>query len=270
MGKSLWSGTRAINRLEELAAGDTGLHRLHPGAKLMGTLLYLVSLLSLKPEQFGRLGPFLLYPLIFAALGEVPGRVLMRRILTALPFCLFAGLGSLLFDRTVRYMLGPFPVTGGLLICGSILLRGVLVVWAVSLLMAVTPAGELFSQLRRMHVPGVLVRLLEMTYRYVGTLMEEAGRMQTAYALRSGGKTALEMRHMGAFVGMLLLKSHARAQRIYSAMELRGYGAGEIGGGRKKFGRNDYLYLLLAGGSALCFRLVDIPALLGRWMLCWM
>lgn len=270
MEKSLWSGTKDIARLEELAAGNTSLHRLHPGAKLLGTLLYLIALLSLGPEQFGRLGPFLLYPLIAGALGEVPGRTLARRVLAALPFCLFAGVGSLFFDRTVQYTLGPFPVTAGLLACGSILLRGVLVVWAVSLLMAVTPAGLLFSQLRRMHVPGVLVRLLEMTYRYVGTLMEETGRMQTAYALRSGGKTALEMRHMGAFVGMLLLKSHGRAKRVYNAMVLRGYGTGETGGGQRKFGRNDYLYLLLLGGSTLCFRLVDIPALLGRWVLCWM
>lgn len=270
MKTGLFRGARDAARLEELAAGDTALHRLHPGAKLLGTLLYLLALLSLRPEQFGRLGLFLLYPLIAAALGEVPGRVLLRRILAALPFCLFAGLGSLFFDRGMRYMLGPIPVTGGMLICGSILLRGILVVWAVSVLMAVTPADVLFSQLRRMHVPGVLVRLMEMTYRYIGTLLEEAGRMQTAYALRSGGNAALEMRHMGAFVGMLLLKSHERAQRVYAAMRLRGYGAAEQKGSHRPLCVKDWFYLLLLGGSSLCFRLVDIPALLGRWLLCWM
>ena len=270
MEKSLRGGTTEIARLEELAAGNTILHRLHPGAKLLGTLLYLLGLLSLGPDQFGRLGPFLLYPLIATVLGEVPRRVLMRRILAALPFCLLAGLGSLFFDRSLRYTLGAIPVTGGMLTCGSILLRGVLLVWAVSVLMAVTPADALFSQLRRMHVPGVLVRLLEMTYRYIGTLLEEVERMQTAYALRSGGQPALEMRHMGAFVGMLLLKSHGRAQRVHSAMLLRGYGAEEAGETRRPFARNDYVYLLLCLGSTLCFRLVDIPALLGRWLLCWM
>ena len=263
-------GARDAARLEELAAGETVLHRLHPGVKLLGTFLYLLALLSLGPYQFGRLGLFLLYPLIAAALGEVPGRVLFRRVLIVLPFCLFAGLGSLLFDRGVRYMLGAIPVTGGMLICGSIVLRGVLVVWAVSILMAVTPASVLFSQLRRMHVPGVLVRLLEMTYRYIGTLLEETGRMQTAYALRSGGKTALEMRHMGAFVGMLLLRSHGRAQRVYAAMCLRGYGEGEGEVHGRRLTWKDVWYTLLLGGSSVCFRLVDIPALLGRWVLCWM
>ena len=270
MKQSLWSQAANITHLEQLAGGGTALHKLHPGVKLTGTLCYLVCLVSLGPYDLLRLSPFLFYPLIATVLEEVPLGLLLRRTLAALPFSLFAGIGSLIFDRSVVYSLGNVPVTGGMIACGSILIRTLLVVWAVLLLMAVTPLSELTMQLRRLHLPEVLVRLFEMTYRYAGTLLEEAGRMATAYSLRSGGTTALEMRHMGAFVGGLLLKSHARAQRVYQAMCLRGYGRSLAGETPKRLCRNDIIYGILVIGSALCFRLVDIPELLGRLALCWM
>lgn len=270
MKQTLWGQAANITHLEQLAEGSTGLHRLHPGVKLTGTLCYLVCLVSLGPYDFLRLSPFLFYPLIATALGEFPLGLLLRRTLAALPFSLFAGIGSLIFDRNVVYSLGGLPVTGGMIAFGSILIRTVFVVWAVLLLMAVTPLSDLTMQLRRLHLPEVLVRLFEMTYRYAGTLLEEAGRMGVAYALRSGGKNALEMRHMGAFVGGLLLKSHARAQRVYQAMCLRGYGRRLAGETPHRLCRNDMMYGILVIGSTLCFRLMDIPELLGRLALCWM
>lgn len=270
MRQSIWIQLGSITHLEQLAGGHTELHRLHPGVKLLGTLAYLICLVSLGPYDLMRLSPFLFYPLIATALGEVPPGLLLRRTLAALPFCLFAGVGSLIFDRNVVYSLGSLPVTGGMVACGNILLRTLLVVWAVLLLMAVTPLPDLTCQLRRMHLPEIMVRLFEMTYRYAGTLLEEAGRMGVAYALRSGGKKALEMRHMGAFVGGLLLKSHDRAQRVYQAMTLRGYGSKWAGEPGQRLTGNDIVYGILVMGSALCFRLVDIPELLGRLALCWM
>ena len=264
-----WSQAGELTRLETLAEGQTVLHRLHPGAKLLGTLIYLICLVSLGPHELFRLAPFFCYPLVATVLGEVPPRLLLRRVAVVLPFCLFAGLGSLLFDKTVVYSWGTICVTGGVLTCGSILLRAVLVVWAVLLMMAVTPLAELTAQLRRMHLPGILVSLLEMTSRYAGTLLEEAGRMSTAYTLRAPGKKTLEMRHMGDFVGSLLLKSHQRAQRIYQAMLLRGYGRSRPEQVHREIRRGDARYLLLVGGGALCMRLWDIPELLGRLILCW-
>ena len=161
-------------------------------------------------------------------------------------------------------------MTGGRGACGSILAKTLLSVGAVLLLVALTPMGDLTEQLRRMHVPAVLVSLLEMTYRYAGTLVEEAGTMSTAYALRAPGKRALELRHMGAFVGSLLLKSYARAQRVQTAMELRGWGGAWRQREKRPLRVSDWAYLLLVTGSAILPRLVDVPELLGRWLLCWM
>lgn len=270
MKQSLSQRLGEFTRLEELAEQNSWIHQRHPAAKLLGTLIYLVCLVSFGRREIGALAPMVLYPAVMLAMGEVPLNMLLRRCMVALPFCLFAGCSNLLFDRAVVSYWGAIPVAGGVLSCLSIVAKTFLSVGAVLLLVAVTPMTDLTEALRRMRVPAVLIGLFEMTYRYAGTLLEEAGTMSTAYALRAPEKQRVEMRHMGAFVGSLLLKSFDRAQRVQTAMELRGWGGGWRQREPRPMDGRDVCYLLLVGGSSVLFRLVNIPALLGRWILCWM
>ena len=90
-----------LTRLEELAGQDSPIHRLHPGAKLAATGVYLLCVLSLGRLQFGRLAPYLLYPVVVLGLAEVPLGLVLRRAALALPFCAFAGLSNLLLERQV-------------------------------------------------------------------------------------------------------------------------------------------------------------------------
>lgn len=253
--------TAALYTLEQLSGGDTAVHGLHPMAKLLGTLCYLIMLISFPRYKLGMLAPFVFYPVLMLALGEIPFKLVGKRTLVALPFCLFAGLSNVLLDRSPMVFVGSVGISGGVISCFSILLKTLLCVSAVLALVAVTPLRKLTASLRRLHVPGVFVSLFEMTYRYVGCLMEEASSMSAAYALR--GKPRLEMRHMGSFVGQLLLRSYDRAERIYHAMKCRGYGGtimGETAGG---FSAGDWCFLLAVSLSSGLFRFVDIPALLG-------
>ncbi len=259
-----------LYRLEQLAAGATVLHRLHPLAKLLGVLCYLICLLSLPADRLGQLLSFLLIPVVLMALGELPWGLIARRTAVALPFCLMAGLSNLILDRQVLFFLGALPVTEGLVSCLGILVRTVLCVSAVLLLVALTPFSQLMEQLRRLHMPEILVRLFEMTYRYVGTLLEEAGTMTTAYRLRAGDQKGLKLRHMGSFVGMLLIRSYDRARRVLSAMECRGYGGVWGRPEPQKMAPRDYMGLLGIAGSSVLLRLVDVPGGLGRSMICWM
>lgn len=270
MKRSLSQQVREFTRLEELSEQTTWVHRRHPAVKLLGTLIYLVCLVSFEPWKLGALAPMVLYPAVVLAMGEVPLMMLLRRSLVALPFCLFAGISNVIFDRTVILYCGVLPVTEGLVSCLSIAAKTFLCVGAVLLLVAVTPMTDLTEQLRRMHVPAILVSLFEMTYRYAGTLLEEAGTMSIAYELRAPGRRGLEMGHMGAFVGSLLLKSYDRAQRVQTAMELRGWGGGWNLREKRPMDGGDLIYLLLVGGSSVLFRLVNFPELLGRWFVCWM
>ncbi|MDR0858518.1 MAG: cobalt ECF transporter T component CbiQ [Oscillospiraceae bacterium] len=203
---------RELHQLENLAAKGTVIHRLPPAVKLVCTLVYVIAVAALGRYSFYVLTPFVLYPCILMALAELPYALLLKRLAIALPFALFGAVSSLIFD--------PHGVLAAL----TILLKTYLCVMAALILVATTCFTEISRTLRRMRVPKIFVVTLELTYRYIGVLLEEAHSMRTAYLLRSGTKTRnLEMMHMGSFLGQLVLRSFDRAERIYAAMKCRGY-----------------------------------------------
>jgi cobalt/nickel transport system permease protein len=216
-------GLHNLYALERLAAGGTVVHRLHPAVKLVCTAAFIVTVSSFDRYAFVKLAPFVFYPTVMMALSETPYSMLIRRFLIALPFCLFAGISNIIFDSEPAFRVGAVAVSLGALSFATLLLRTYLCVMAVLLLIATTRMTELTAQLRRMRVPAMLVAIFELTYRYIGVLLDEAGSMYTAYSLRGAGKKGIEMRHMGSFLGQLLIRSFDRAERVYAAMRCRGY-----------------------------------------------
>ncbi|MDR0310197.1 MAG: cobalt ECF transporter T component CbiQ [Acidobacteriota bacterium] len=248
-----------IRALENLAAGRTAIHRLHPLAKLFSALVFIVFVASFGRYDFARLAPYLFYPFIMMALAELPYRLLLPRVLIALPFCLFAGISNVVFDKAAAFSVGGVTVSLGVLSLATILLKMYLCVMAALLLVATTPFTELTAQMRRLCVPMVFVMVFEMTFRYIGVLLEEVHSMTMAYKLRSGNKKALEMRHMGSFVGQLLLRGFDRAERVHAAMRCRGYSLKHVPPSRRQFKRADALAL-----AAVC-----LPSLLLRFITVW-
>jgi cobalt/nickel transport system permease protein len=255
--------TQTLYTLEQLSAGETGLHRLHPGVKLPAALFFMVTVISFDRYSLGRIVPFLFYPCILIAWGDIPLGLLLRRTALALPFCLFAGISNLIFERTVAVTVGIFPITYGLLSLLTLLLRTLLCVAAVLILIAVTPLTRLTAQLRRFRFPALFVTLLEISYRYIAVLIAEASSMYTAYILRSNGARGIDLAHMGSFIGHLFLRSANRAERVYAAMKCRGYDLDTAPGYPLPLGPADICFLAVVCVFCILFRLVDVSAFLG-------
>ena len=75
--------------LEQLAAGRTAVHRLHPAVKIIVTVIYILCVVSLERHSLGRLAPFLMYPAVVMAAADIPYRMILPRAAAALPFCIF-------------------------------------------------------------------------------------------------------------------------------------------------------------------------------------
>ena len=210
--------------LEELSDRDTAVHALHPRAKLILTFVYIACVVSFGRYDVLGAVPFFLYTAIVCALAELPVKTLHRRFLIALPFCAFAGLANLLLDRHIAFEFGDIGITFGLLSLIAILLRTYLCVMAVFILISTTPFSGLTRELRRMRMPQIFVTLLEMIYRYIGVLIDEAASMSVACKLRSVKTKGVAMKDMGPFAGQLALRSFDRGERVYSAMVCRGFG----------------------------------------------
>lgn len=250
---------RELRALENLSAGQTVIHRLHPLVKLLSALVFIIFSVSFDRYSFVRLTPYLFYPFVMMALAELPYKILLSRVLIALPFCLFTGVSNILFDKGPAFIVGGVTVSFGVLSLATILLKMYLCVMAALLLVATTPFTELTAQLRRLHTPMIFVIVFEMTFRYISVLFEEVRSMTTAYKLRSGNKKNLEMRHMGTFIGQLFLRGFDRAERVHTAMRCRGYSLMRVSPARRGIGRGDIFYL-----AAVC-----LPSLLLRFIKIW-
>ncbi|MDR1915684.1 MAG: cobalt ECF transporter T component CbiQ [Synergistaceae bacterium] len=212
-----------LNTLELCAEGNTLVHRLHPLVKMAVTTIYVAVVISFGRYEIAALLPYFFYPAILIPLSETPGKILLRRLLPALPFSLFGGLSNVFFDHTPMILLEGFVISGGVVSFISIMIKTVLSVSAILLLVSTTDMAVLSRQLAAMGVPGVLVLQLTLTYRYLAVLVDETGTMFSSYMLRSPETRGVRMRDMGTFIGVLLLRSIGRAERVYDAMKCRGF-----------------------------------------------
>lgn len=255
------SKIREIYSLEQLSGRRSAVHDRHPMVKLISTIVFIITVVSFNIYQFGRLLPFVFFPFVLMALSDTPWMPVLKRVALTIPFCILAGVSNMLFYRATAFVIGGFAVSFGVISFLSIIFRTFLCVTAVLILVATTPFPQIADQLRMLHVPDIFVTLFEMTYRYIGALLEEASTMYTAYMLRSTEKKGLQMKHMGSFVGQLLIRSYDRAERVYAAMKCRGYGSGGYRKNRRALDSEDYVFLAAACLPFILLRIFNLSSL---------
>lgn len=86
-------------------------------------------------------------------------------------------------------------------------------------------AMSLAHALVHLKIPRKLVYLFFFFYRYLSLLHEEYTRLRTAMRARcfTPSTSPHALRSMGSLIGMLLVRSHDRSERIYEAMLCRGF-----------------------------------------------
>jgi len=207
--------------------------------------------------------PFLLYPAVVLALGNLPADYFVKKVALFLPFAVAVGMLNPLFDREVMVRLGPFDISGGWVSCASIVVRAILTISAALLLVGVTGFPEICRALERLGVPQIFAVQLLFLYRYIFVLTEEGARSSRARELRSFGGKGLGIKSFGSLVGHLLLRTWMRAERIHMAMLARGFTGQFHALQPSRFGGRELLYLLGWSALFIVLRLRNVPDLLG-------
>lgn len=253
----------ALRSLDALATRDTALARRDPRAKLVATLLFIVTVVSFDRYSVAALLPLALYPTVLAAQGELPMRTLLHALWLASPFALMVGIFNPLLDRAPLLALAGVAVSAGWISFASILLRFGLTAAAAIVLVAGTGMPALCAALTRLGLPRVFTVQLLFLHRYLFVLAGEAQRMSTARQLRGGGGTRMSLAVYASLLGHLLLRAFARAQRINGAMLARGFDGELHLADRWRWQRADTLFI--AGWCAyfVAVRRVDVPHLIG-------
>lgn len=261
---TLETGVYDLGRLDQLAHLDTPVHRLDPRAKVVTTVVYLACVVSFGKYELLPMLPFLLYPVFTAAEGGLPVGFLLRKLAAVAPFAVFVGLFNPLLDRAVIAEVAGIGISGGWVSFASILARFFLTTIAALMLVATTGMGGVCSALERLGLPDVLATQTLLLYRYIFVLGGETMRMARARALRSTGNRGMGMRVYVNMLGHLLLRTYARAARVYQAMLARGFD-GRIRVFRTlRFTGRDAAYTLGWCAAFAVFRLYNVPLLLGR------
>jgi cobalt/nickel transport system permease protein len=230
-----------IYELERLSGKDTYIHKLHPISKIIAALVFIATVASFNRFEIIRLAPYFFYPAVLISAAEIPSKEILKRFAIAAPFCLLAGLNV--------YALA------------SAIIKSFLCVSAVLILVATAPFTEISSALLKLKVPGVFITIFEIIYRYIGAILEEAYTAFLAYKLRSAKNAkGVAFKDMGVFAGRLLIKSFDRAERVYVAMKLRGYGQNVSKPIRAsgKFLFKDFLFCAAVCSLCAIFRLINI------------
>jgi cobalt/nickel transport system permease protein len=260
---SVAAGLSTLDRLDRLARLDSAVHRVDPRAKVVTTGVFIVCVVSFGRYEVLALLPFVLFPVVLAAEGGLPFGFLARILLVVSPFALVVGAFNPWFDREVVAQLGGAELSAGWVSYASIVVRFLLTTAAALVLTATTGFTGVCLALQRLRVPDVFVTQLLLLYRYIFVLGGEAARMTQARRLRSSGRRGMGLRIHGQLLGQLLLRTVARAQRLYLAMKCRGF-SGEIRVAQPLQWRAADLVFTLAWSAAfVLFRVVDVPAALG-------
>lgn len=257
------SGLYELGLLDQLARNDTPVHRIDPRAKVVATLVFLVCVVSFGKYDLLGLLPFAVFPIAIASEGDLPFGMLGKRLLAAAPFAVVVGAFNPLLDHAVLGQVAGLTITGGWASFASIVARFLLTTSAALVLIGTTSMNDVCAAIERMGAPQVFATQLLFLYRYIFVLGEEIMRIARARSLRSFGGRGMGVRVYAQILGHLLLRTVARATRIYHAMLARGF-TGQLRTQRVlHLSGRDVVFMLGWSATFVLFRLYNVPLLLG-------
>ena len=243
----------AARKLDRLGYGSSPAHHLDARAKIIAATGFAIIVASFPKYAVVPLLPLAVVPFLIAWFGDVPFCVLGRMLLIACPFALMVGLFNPLLDRAT-VAIGGHVFAAGWLSYASILVRFALSMTMLAVIVATTALPDLLRGLRLLRIPSALVTQLQFLYRYLFLLADEASRISRARHLREPSRKRADWRTARAILGSLLWRATDRAERIYLAMQARGFSGEMPSRENARFSAGDFLFLATVVAYCLAAR----------------
>ena len=203
------------------------IDRVDPRTRIVAAAAFSVVVATPLVDRFLALGMALAVPVLGTVLtGLRPREVLGRIVPLNVIMLLLLVLLPLTADGSPLVRLGPLDYTAeGFLLALAIALKANAVVLALVVLLGTLDVTTLGHALSHLRVPDKLTHLLLFTVRYLDVLHREYLRLRAAMKLRAfrPGMNRHTYRAYGYLVGMLLVRSLDRSERIVAAMKCRGF-----------------------------------------------
>jgi cobalt/nickel transport system permease protein len=211
--------------LEEFAEGRSFFHRLDPRVKFITFIPYVLVAAAAHGLKVPLAALVVSIAMIIVARLDI--KKLLSRLAAVNIFVLMLwvfipfsypgegvfGIGSLAASRE------------GILYVLSITMKTNAIVLATIAILGTSEVFSLAHAIVHLKAPKKLVHLFFFFYRYISVLHEEYTRLKKAMIIRSfrPGTNMHTYKSYAYLVGMLIVSSYERSQRIYNAMLCRGF-----------------------------------------------
>jgi len=241
---------------------DSVIHRLDPRTKLVGTMVYLVSLFIFTgPWVFVTAASFLL---LCVFLSRVPFSYMLKGLKPILFILMFTLVINMLFTKgTVLFSWWKFTITEeGLKQAGAMGFRLVLLILGSNLMTLTTTPTRLTNAMEHLMRPLKLIRvpvheiamMMSIALRFIPILLEETDRIMKAQLARGAdfesGNLIKKTKSLVPVLIPLFISAFRRANDLAMAMEARCYHGGK--------GRTQYKPLKYKGRDIVAYLLVVI------------
>ncbi len=246
---------------QTFAHGDSFIHSINPRIRLLCSGLLAIPFALLDSVDQALFSMFT--GILLGSMAQLPFYQVVNRLLTVNLFILFLWI-FLPFSTPGNQIasIGPLTATdAGLKLATLISLKSNAIVLTVITLIGTIKVQDLGPALQCLKVPTKLCHILLFTYRYIFVIHQEYKTMRQAMTAR--GFHPRTDRHTyqtyAWLVGMLLIKSWDRAERVHDAMLCRGFRGRFYSLTTFTTARRDYLFLtfcLFLAATPFCLNTV--------------
>jgi len=210
---------------EQFSTGESFVHNLDPRVKIIVAILY--SIVVAVSSNFSALLPALGVSLFLIVLSKLSIRKVLYRLLLVNGMIIFLWVFlPFTYKGETLFTIGPLAGTKeGVLYASQITVKCNAILLAMVALLSTTTIFTLGHAMGQLYFPDKLTHLFLFTYRYIHVIFQEYKRLTNAMRIRGfiPGTNLHTYRSYAYLVGMLLVRSYDRAERIHKAMLCRGF-----------------------------------------------
>ncbi len=213
---------KSIESLEEINVNHSRLHRINSESKIISVIIVLILMIILNSIVS-------LFLLLLFLTGE--SLIFERNVFKTWIFVpLFTGIIAIpaifITPGTPIAHLGFIAATyEGLLAAIHLILRTLIAVTCVALLTKTTPWEDILASLNLLRIPEIFILILFLTFRYIFFLarITEATLLSLKSRIIGKEKILQSWKMYAPLVGNLFIKSYEMQEKIYIAMNARGF-----------------------------------------------
>lgn len=207
--------------------GDSLVHLFDPRVKLIMLMVFVLIVVTIPYSHKELFLIYLMVPVLLAFFSRVSFLHYISKLMKLYPMILLISIFVPFFSTGSP----PMWSTGFLNIYQQglekfllINVKSVLILMMTIVLISTTDMSMFLRGMQKLKIPQTVIAVLSFMYRFIFLLIDEVERMMMAYHSRHVELSFRErLKTFGNMVAMLFVRTYERGERIYLAMESRGF-----------------------------------------------